>query len=57
MEVAANSCTRILDSRLEELQIPAIVDYEPIGIHGWSYWRDRLPKAWPTLARSLNLPA
>ncbi|WP_433608050.1 alpha/beta hydrolase [Prescottella agglutinans] len=56
MEVAANGCTRILDSRLDELKIPATVEYEPIGIHGWSYWRDRLPKAWPTLARSLDLP-
>ncbi|MFM1729776.1 alpha/beta hydrolase family protein [Prescottella soli] len=57
MEVAANACTRLLDSRLDNLKIPATFEYEPIGIHGWSYWRDRLPKAWPTLARSLDLPA
>ncbi|MFM1722870.1 MULTISPECIES: alpha/beta hydrolase [Rhodococcus] len=57
MEVMANGCTRLLDARLDKLNIPATFDYEAVGIHGWSYWRDRLPKAWPTLARSLDLPA
>jgi len=56
MEVAANACTHELDARLSQLKIPATVDYEPVGIHGWTYWRDRLPKAWPTLAHSLGLP-
>lgn len=56
MEVMANGCTRLLDARLDELNIPATFEYEAVGIHGWSYWRDRLPQAWPTLARSLDLP-
>ncbi|OQQ26843.1 mycolyltransferase [Prescottella equi] len=56
MEVLANGCTRLLDARLDELNIPATFEYEAIGIHGWAYWRDRLPQAWPTLARSLDLP-
>lgn len=57
MEATANACTRRLDARLDKLGIPATFDYEPVGIHGWYYWRDRLIKAWPTLARSLDLPA
>ncbi|RDI19410.1 S-formylglutathione hydrolase FrmB [Rhodococcus sp. AG1013] len=57
MEAVANACTHRLDAQLDKLKIPATFDYEAVGIHGWSYWRDRLPKAWPTLARSLDLPA
>ncbi|CAM3012591.1 alpha/beta hydrolase family protein [Prescottella defluvii] len=57
MELMANACTRRLDAELDRLEIPATFDYEAVGIHGWYYWRDRMVKAWPTLARSLDLPA
>lgn len=57
IEVMANGCTQRLQARLDRLAIPATFEYEFQGIHGWTYWRDRLPKAWPTLARSLDLPA
>ncbi|WP_368077040.1 hypothetical protein [Rhodococcus sp. W8901] len=31
------------------------VDYEGTGVHAWDYWRDQLPKSWPTLQRALGL--
>lgn len=55
IEVAAHACTKIFDARLQELKIPAQVDYEPNGTHAWAYWRERLPKAWPTLSRALGV--
>ncbi|MFG1785160.1 alpha/beta hydrolase [Rhodococcus oryzae] len=55
IEAAANACTRRLQSRLRDLKIPATFDYEPSGTHAWIYWENQLPKAWPTLARSLGL--
>ncbi|QCQ92798.1 alpha/beta hydrolase [Rhodococcus sp. SGAir0479] len=57
IEFLANGCTHRLDAALRKLRIPATFDYEPLGVHAWSYWVDQLPKAWPTLARSLDLPA
>ncbi|WP_305092987.1 alpha/beta hydrolase family protein [Prescottella sp. R16] len=57
IEMMSNACTQRLDAALSRAKVPATVDYEMQGIHGWSYWRDRLPKAWPTLAKSLDLPA
>ncbi|MCW0193235.1 MAG: esterase family protein [Rhodococcus sp.] len=55
IEVAAHACTKMFDARLQELKIPAQVDYEPNGTHAWAYWRERLPKAWPTLSRALGV--
>ncbi|TQF68997.1 esterase family protein [Rhodococcus spelaei] len=55
IEAAANACTHRMQSRLEDLGIPATFDFEPRGTHAWAYWVDQLPKAWPTLARSLGL--
>ncbi|MCZ4555256.1 alpha/beta hydrolase family protein [Rhodococcus maanshanensis] len=55
IEAAANQCTKRLDRKLRELGIPATVDYEPTGVHAWAYWKDQLPKAWPTLRQALGL--
>lgn len=56
IEFMANGCTHRLESKLKQLKIPATFDYESLGVHAWSYWEDQLPKAWPTLARSLDMP-
>lgn len=56
LEAGSNQCTQKMDRRLEGLGIAATVDYEPTGVHDWPYWRDQLPKAWPTLAAALGLP-
>lgn len=55
LEAASNVCTRRLQSRLKDLDIPATFNYESTGVHTWAYWKDQLPDAWPTLARSLGL--
>ncbi|WP_031938525.1 alpha/beta hydrolase [Prescottella defluvii] len=55
IEGASNVCTRILEKRLDQLKIPVTVDYEGTGVHAWEYWRDQLPKSWPTLERALGL--
>ncbi|MFD4295469.1 alpha/beta hydrolase [Rhodococcus sp. NPDC058532] len=57
IEASANACTRRLDARLDDLGIPATVRYQPDGVHAWVYWRDQLPQAWPTLARSFGMTA
>ncbi|MCJ0906058.1 alpha/beta hydrolase family protein [Rhodococcus sp. ARC_M6] len=55
IEAVANMCTQAFDERLRSLDIAATVDYEPNGTHSWGYWRDRFPKAWPTLSKALGL--
>ncbi|NMM89675.1 mycolyltransferase [Rhodococcus sp. SRB_17] len=55
LEAAAEECTKQFDRRLQDLDIAATVDYEPNGTHSWAYWRERFPKAWPTLSKALGL--
>lgn len=55
IEAAAKVCTKVFDQRLQSLDIEATVDYEPNGTHAWAYWRERLPKAWPTLSKALGV--
>lgn len=55
LEAVSYACTRNLDARLSSLSIPATFVYNETGVHTWAYWRDELPKSWPTLARSLGL--
>ncbi|MDI9916358.1 alpha/beta hydrolase family protein [Rhodococcus sp. IEGM 1379] len=55
IEAVANQCTHEFDQRLQDLDIAATVDYEPNGTHAWAYWRERLPKAWPTLSKALGV--
>ncbi|MDI9916356.1 alpha/beta hydrolase family protein [Rhodococcus sp. IEGM 1379] len=55
IEAVANMCTHAFDERLRSLGIAATVAYEPNGTHSWGYWRDQLPKAWPTLSKALGI--
>nr|WP_256993525.1 alpha/beta hydrolase family protein [Rhodococcus sp. 06-418-5] len=55
IEVATNFCTSNLAKRLDQLGIPATVDFRPIGNHSWGYWQDDLHKSWPFLAGSLGI--
>ncbi|MCJ0902535.1 alpha/beta hydrolase family protein [Rhodococcus sp. ARC_M6] len=57
IEVGSNRCTKTMEDRLNELDIPVTVTYEPAGVHAWPYWKDQLPKAWPTLEKALGLEA
>ena len=55
IEAVAHMCTKAFDQRLTVLGIDATIDYEPTGTHSWPYWRERFPKAWPTLAKALGI--
>ncbi|RVW01631.1 alpha/beta hydrolase [Rhodococcus spongiicola] len=55
IEAVTQYCTRQFDDRLRALDIPATFVYNPVGVHTWAYWRDELPKSWPTLAASLEI--
>ncbi|WP_019926647.1 alpha/beta hydrolase-fold protein [Nocardia sp. BMG111209] len=56
LETATDYCAHNLQTRLDQLGIPATYDFQPTGTHSWGYWQDELKKSWPTLARGLGLP-
>ncbi|MFR9751345.1 alpha/beta hydrolase [Nocardia sp. 004] len=56
IEAATNWCTHNLQSRLDELRIPATFDYRPNGTHSWGYWQDAFYRSWPLLASGLGIP-
>ncbi|GAB2520610.1 alpha/beta hydrolase [Nocardia heshunensis] len=56
LEAAVNWCTHNLADRLDTLDIPATVDFQPTGTHSWGYWQDELKTSWPVLAAGLGLP-
>lgn len=55
LEAVSFHCTRNLEAELSSRGIPATFVYNESGVHTWAYWRDELPKSWPTLARSLGI--
>ncbi|MEV2220039.1 alpha/beta hydrolase family protein [Nocardia vinacea] len=57
LEAASNYCTHNLQTRLNQLGIPATYDFQPTGTHSWGYWEDALKASWPVLAQGLGLPA
>ncbi|WP_054813214.1 alpha/beta hydrolase [Nocardia arizonensis] len=54
MEWVISACTAQLRDRLQQLNIPAVVDMRPTGTHSWGYWREDLHKSWPVLEAALN---
>ncbi|KAA0017022.1 hypothetical protein [Antrihabitans cavernicola] len=42
IEAVVNQCARRLVDRLRAVNISAIVDMLPTGVHGWPYWQDDL---------------
>ncbi|AGT91635.1 esterase family protein [Rhodococcus erythropolis] len=55
IEFATSICTGNLARRLADLNIPATVDFRPVGTHSWGYWQDDLHKSWPFIAQSLGV--
>ncbi|WP_084436848.1 alpha/beta hydrolase [Aldersonia kunmingensis] len=55
LEAGANMCTRQLESRLDQLRIPATFSYSPTGVHDWPLWLQELPESWPSLQRGLGI--
>ncbi|MEC3958002.1 alpha/beta hydrolase family protein [Nocardia sp. CDC153] len=54
IEAATNGCTHRLADRLNELGIPADIEFRPAGTHSWPYWQDALHRSWPTLEAALQ---
>ncbi|MBO0854901.1 MAG: esterase family protein [Nocardia sp.] len=57
IEAAVNYCSHNLQTKLNNLGIPATYDFTPTGTHSWGYWHDSLLQSWPVLAKGLGLPA
>ncbi|AHH18839.1 putative esterase [Nocardia nova SH22a] len=57
IEAAVNYCSHNLQTKLNDLGIPATYDFTPTGTHSWGYWHDALLQSWPVLAAGLELPA
>ncbi|MFI5719120.1 alpha/beta hydrolase [Nocardia sp. NPDC051750] len=55
LEQGARLCTERLADRLTELDIPAVVDYLPEGMHSWPDFEVQLHRSWPTLSRALEI--
>ncbi|WP_280354266.1 alpha/beta hydrolase [Nocardia otitidiscaviarum] len=55
LEAGAYACTLQLIDRLSQIGVPITANLRPTGTHSWPYWRDELPRAWPTLAAGLGI--
>ncbi|WP_054815873.1 alpha/beta hydrolase [Nocardia arizonensis] len=55
IEAGTNYCTHNLQTKLNDLGIPATFNFRPNGTHSWGYWQDDLHQSWPTLARGLGI--
>ncbi|GGK98184.1 alpha/beta hydrolase [Nocardia jinanensis] len=56
LESGARLCTQRFADRLTELNIPAVVDYLPEGMHSWPDFEVQLHRSWPTLSAALEIP-
>lgn len=57
IEAATNWCTKNLQDRLVELDIPATFDLSTRGTHSWGYWQKAFKNSWPLLAEGMEIPA
>ena len=53
LEAATDVCARQMATRLEQLRIPAHVDFHP-GTHSWAYWQDDLKNFWSVTAAAIG---
>lgn len=56
LEAGARLCTERLAARLDELGIPAVIDFLPEGLHSWPDFEVQLHRSWPTLRSALGIP-
>ncbi|WP_459546230.1 alpha/beta hydrolase [Nocardia sp. X0981] len=56
LEAGARLCTERLAARLDELGIPAVIDFLPEGMHAWPDFEVQLRRSWPTLSSALGIP-
>nr|WP_238559088.1 alpha/beta hydrolase family protein [Rhodococcus rhodnii] len=55
LEAAANYCTQSFERKMNAMQIPATIVYHDQGTHSWPYWQDEMRRAWPDIARALEI--
>ncbi|WP_420838048.1 alpha/beta hydrolase [Antrihabitans stalactiti] len=55
IEAGTNFCTHNLQTRLNELGIPAHFNLPPVGTHSWGYWQDDLKDSWPIISAPLGI--
>ncbi|MCX5045878.1 esterase family protein [Aldersonia sp. NBC_00410] len=53
IEAATNYCAHNMQTRLNELGIPATYSFRDTGTHSWGYWKDDLKASWAVLAKGL----
>ncbi|MFB8001868.1 alpha/beta hydrolase [Nocardia sp. NPDC056000] len=54
IELGVNACVNSFAAHLKDMNIPARVDYSPVGTHSWSYWQDTLHESWPTIGPAIG---
>ncbi|WP_067522187.1 alpha/beta hydrolase [Nocardia uniformis] len=54
IEAATNQCTQRLSDRLQQLDIPATVEFRSTGTHSWRYWEDALHRSWPVIEAAVR---
>ncbi|MGE2847380.1 alpha/beta hydrolase-fold protein [Rhodococcus sp. 2.95] len=55
LEILARLTSQTFATKLNQLGIPAQVDYRPSGTHSWPYWQFELHQLWPQLANAIGV--
>ncbi|MDI9917336.1 alpha/beta hydrolase family protein [Rhodococcus sp. IEGM 1379] len=53
MEFGSTLCTDQISQVLRDNGVDVTRSAQPVGIHGWPYWRDELVRSWPLLESAL----
>lgn len=56
LEILARTTSQSFARKLNQLGIPATINYRPTGTHSWPYWQFELHQAWPLIAQALGVP-
>ncbi|MES9515615.1 alpha/beta hydrolase-fold protein [Rhodococcus erythropolis] len=55
LEILARLTSQTFATKLNQLGIPAQVNYRPSGTHSWPYWQFELHQLWPQLANAIGV--
>ena len=55
LEILARLTSQTFATKLNQLGIPAQVNYRPSGTHSWPYWQFELHQLWPQLANTIGV--
>lgn len=57
LEILSRLTSQSFATKLNQLGIPAQVNYRPSGTHSWPYWQFEMHQAWPQVANALGVDA